>query len=607
MGKKLVFVAGIILALLVSLAGTGVAVAERPEMVNVLIGFDRQPGPTEEGIVHGAGGSIKYTYNLVPAIAASVPEAAIEGLKKNPRVTRVEPDILVYAIDAELDSTWGVKRIGAGIVHDSGNRGSGVKVAIIDSGIDYTHPDLDANYAGGYDFFNGDPDPMDDNGHGTHVAGTVAAEDNSIGVVGVAPGAKLYALKVLGAGGNGYYSDVIAALQWCVSNGIQVTNNSYGSSGDPGETVKAAFGNAYTAGVLHVAAAGNSGNAPGKGDNVIYPARWASVIAVAATNKNDERATWSSTGPDVELAAPGVDVNSTLLGGGYGEKSGTSMASPHVAGTAALVIVAGIADANSDGRINDEVRQKLDNTADDLGSPGRDPKYGYGLVDADEAAAGPPQPAVNVGLSTDKSQYISGTDTTAVLKSVVTNEIGSAISGLSSVAFTTKVDGVVTSVTFSETATAGTYQGTLNISGLAVGTHTVEVTVTDSRGISGSGSASFSIVSEPTTKSILADKTEFRTAPKGKSGQVTLLLDVHVVEGAVGGPLVAGATVYVEITAPDGTLYAGSGDTNSNGDVTFQVPGNPQSGTWKAKVTNIEEPGYQFDPTKGDTTAEITL
>jgi len=357
-------------------------------LVKVLIGFKEKPGSAEQALVTGLGGKIKYTYHIIPAMAASVPEVVIDTLKKNPNITNVELDIMVYALDTELDNSWGVKHIGAGFVHDKDNKGAGIRVAIIDTGIDYNHPDLDANYKGGYDFVDDDNDPMDDHGHGTHVAGTVAAEDNDTGVVGVAPGANLYALKVLDRTGSGSYSDVIAALQWCVGNSIQVTNNSYGSSGDPGVSVRAAFDNAYSAGILHIAAAGNSGNRPGIGDNVGYPARWASVVAVAATDKSDSRATFSSTGPDVELAAPGVYINSTLLGAGYGEMSGTSMASPHVAGTAALVIASGISGVLG-------VRAQLQNTADDLGAAGRDSKYGFGLVDADEAAGvsgGTPEP-----------------------------------------------------------------------------------------------------------------------------------------------------------------------------------------------------------------------
>ena len=354
-------------------------------MARVLIAFDRQPGPSEEALVRGAGGIIKYTYHLVPAIAATLPEAAVEALLRNPRVIRVEPDIEVYALDPELDNTWGVKRIGAGTVH-SYNRGIGVKVAIIDSGIDYNHPDLAANYAGGYDFVNQDDDPMDVDGHGTHVAGTVAALKDGVGVVGVAPEARIYALKAL-EGGGGLYSDVIAAIQWCVHNGIQVTNNSYGSEGNPGITVKAAFDNAYAAGVLHVAAAGNSGKVPGIHDDVEYPARWDSLIAVAATNQSDVRASFSSTGPAVELAAPGVDINSTLPGGGYGTENGTSMAAPHVAGTAALVLRSLEATSPSP-EVRDEARARLQATAQDLGDPGRDIRYGYGLVNA--AGAAPP-------------------------------------------------------------------------------------------------------------------------------------------------------------------------------------------------------------------------
>jgi hypothetical protein len=139
---------------------------------------------------------------------------------------------------------------------------------------------------------------------------------------------------------------------------------------------------AYNAGIVVVAAAGNSGNPPGMGDNVIYPAAYSSVIAVAATDNNDKRARWSSTGPDVELAAPGVSIYSTVPGG-YTTKSGTSMACPHVAGTAALVMTA------NPGWNNSQVRLQMQDTADDLGTAGRDNLYGYGLVDADEAASQP--------------------------------------------------------------------------------------------------------------------------------------------------------------------------------------------------------------------------
>ena len=185
------------------------AVASAQAGGRVFVVFD---GEADPALVEQLGGQVIYSYHLVPAVAATAPGHVISQLAAHPSVVRVEPDGRVHIIDIELDETWGVKHIGSGTVHDGGNKGTGVKVGILDSGIDYTHEDLDANYQGGYDFVNNDADPMDDNGHGTHVAGTVAAEDNDVGVVGVAPEASLYALKVLSASGGGSWSDIIAAL-----------------------------------------------------------------------------------------------------------------------------------------------------------------------------------------------------------------------------------------------------------------------------------------------------------------------------------------------------------------------------------------------------------
>ena len=353
------------------------------EFIDVLIGFENVPGPSERSLVQRAGGEIKYSYTLVPAIAAKVPSAALRGLERNPLVTVIEPDGIFWATDyqIELDNTWGVKRIQAGVVHKNNNFGTGIKVAVIDTGIDCTHSEL--NCAGGWNFITDSKNYQDDNGHGTHVAGTIAAARNGVGVVGASPEVQLYALKVLGKDGSGSFSDVIKAIEWCVDKGIQVTNNSYGSSGDPGTLVKKAFDESFAAGVLHVSSAGNSGNPPGTGDSVGYPAKYSSVIAVAASDSNDKRARWSSTGPDVELIAPGVSIRSTLPDNKYGTYSGTSMASPHVAGVAALVMAAGKTN-------NTEVRRVLRDTAEDLGLSFN--HQGYGLVRADLAVGADPAP-----------------------------------------------------------------------------------------------------------------------------------------------------------------------------------------------------------------------
>ncbi|MCK5723940.1 MAG: S8 family serine peptidase, partial [Gammaproteobacteria bacterium] len=375
--------------MMMAFTGSAIATKENPtEKKSVIIMFKDKP---DRDLIKHHGGDIKTVYHIKPAIAASIPQEAIDGLNRNPKIDYIVNDLEIFTVEETLP--WGVDRIDADIVHEY-NKGTGVNVAILDSGIDYEHPDLVNNYIDGYDFggdYRGAPnddDPMDYSGHGTHVAGTVAAvKGNNEGVIGVAPEADLYILKVFADDGSGHYSDVIEALERCIdtrgddgdpTNDIQIISMSIGSSYNSGDPlIEPWIDAAYDAGILLVGAAGNDGRWNGRGDNVIYPARYNNVIAVAATDSNDNRASFSSTGPDVELAAPGVNILSTLPGGTYGYKMGTSMACPHVTGTAALVI------ASDPLLSNDQVRQILRDTADYLGDPY---KYGYGLVDADGAA-----------------------------------------------------------------------------------------------------------------------------------------------------------------------------------------------------------------------------
>jgi subtilisin family serine protease len=346
----------------------------------VIIGFASPPGKSEQDLVTGLGGKIRHSYHLISAIAATFPGQSIARLKSDARVKTVEVDAVAQACSETVP--WGVSRVQAPSVQAGGNSGVGVKVAVIDTGIEYTHPDLSANYKGGYDYVNADSDPMDDHGHGTHCAGIIAAAaGNGLGVVGVAPGASLHAVKVLDAAGSGSYSSIIAGLQWCVDNHMQVASMSLGGTVDS-LSLHNACDAAVAAGVTVVAAAGNAG--PGA-DTVGYPAKYSSVIAVSATDQSNAIASFSSTGPSVAVAAPGVSIYSTYRGGGYATMSGTSMACPHVAGTAALVIAAGFGTPAA-------VRSQITGTALDLGATGLDPSYGYGLDQADLAVGGVPSP-----------------------------------------------------------------------------------------------------------------------------------------------------------------------------------------------------------------------
>ena len=417
--KKQIITLLILSLMAVSLLAPTVAVAKIDETTRVIVGFKDFNG---QGIIKANGWKINSEYHTIPAIACSLPAVAIELLKKSPFVSYVEEDTMVALSDppdAELAASWGVTKIGADTVQAAGNVGQGIRVAVIDTGINYLHEDLDGNYVTGYNFVSkGATPPMDDNGHGTHCAGIIAAEDNGIAVIGVAPKASLYALKVLNSAGSGYTSDIIAAIQWACDNGIQVISMSLGSS--VGSTaLQQACDDAYlNHNIVVVAAAGNNGAAR-IGSNINYPAKYANVIAVGATDQSNLRASFSCTGPELDLMAPGVNIISDYLDVKPGDggnvdtlyMSGTSMATPHVAGTAALIVASGEANEKAWGALgitdNDgkwsssDVSKVLVATADDLGATGKDNYYGYGIVDADQAATPintpPPTPSITVG------------------------------------------------------------------------------------------------------------------------------------------------------------------------------------------------------------------
>jgi len=278
----------------------------------------------------------KVFSHAIRGFSARLTTTQMFELDNDPAVDYIETDGEMYAIAQTLP--WGIDRIDADLSSTQAGNGSGavtgVNVYVIDTGIDTGHADLNVvrhvNFAGGQN--------KDCNGHGTHVSGTIAARDNTLDVVGVAPGAPLTGVKVLGCNGSGSYSDVIKGIDWVKANAVKpaVANMSLG--GGASTAVDDAVKSAATSGVVFAIAAGNSG----VDACTQSPARAGThngVITVAATASNDTEASWSNYGSCVDIWAPGVNIVSTAMRGGTTTMSGTSMASPHVAGTAALALL----------------------------------------------------------------------------------------------------------------------------------------------------------------------------------------------------------------------------------------------------------------------------
>ncbi|MDI6784990.1 MAG: S8 family peptidase, partial [bacterium] len=321
-----------------------------------------------------AGGTVIKHLRLINGTAVILPtDAVIAALSRRGEVKRVDEDLVYHATGKPPPPAqvlpWGIGTVKAPSAW-SISQGTAVKVAIMDTGIDLTHPDLQPNIKGGYNPIKPNKSANDDNGHGTHVAGSVAAVNNAIGVIGVAPQVNLYAVKVLNAAGKGFLSDIIEGLQWCIENKMQVVNMSFGS--DYGNTSEyEAIYAAFTSGITLVAAAGNDGYA----NSVDYPAVYPEVIAVTAIDRSLKFASFSSYGPEVDITAPGVQIYSTYKGSKYATMSGTSMASPHVTGVVALRL------AQNPNQSPAEIKLALQSTARDLGLPFG--QQGAGLVDAE--------------------------------------------------------------------------------------------------------------------------------------------------------------------------------------------------------------------------------
>ncbi len=352
----------------------------------------------------------------LPIVSVQVPigqEVALaQAARRTGQVAFAELDYAARATDIITPSDpgwsqqWGPAKIGAPAAWSLVTDTQGIVIAVVDSGIKLDHEDLttqrwinsaeipgnfrDDDGNGKIDDVNGwhfyqrwtgtsyvpaeNSNVQDDYGHGTHVAGiAAAATDNGVGIAGLASGARVMPIKVLDQYGNGWYSDIALGIVYAADNGARIINLSLGGAEDS-QTLRAAVDYARSRGALVVAATGNTGGA------VLYPAAIDSVLAVAATDANDQVAYFSNRGPQVDIAAPGVDIYSTWPWvAGYFTKSGTSMAAPHVSGVAALVW------SRWSALSADSVIGYITRTAVDVGDPGWDAATGWGRLDAEQA------------------------------------------------------------------------------------------------------------------------------------------------------------------------------------------------------------------------------
>ncbi|WCK54271.1 S8 family serine peptidase [Aneurinibacillus sp. Ricciae_BoGa-3] len=434
----------------------------------------------DKNLITNAKGNIHYQFASIPALAVSVPQEAIQGLLHNPNVADVEPDQIVHVNGQVTD--WGMDKVAAPYAWNSAYTGKGVKVAVVDTGV-AAHEDL--TVAGGTSFVSYTTSYADDNGHGTHVAGIIGAKRNTLGVAGVAPDASVYAVKVMDNTGSGYLSDIVSGIDWSITNHMDIINLSLGTSTDS-LAFHQVIDKAYNNNILVVAAAGNNGTADGSGDTVQYPARYDSAIAVAAVDSNNQRASFSATGSKVEVAAPGVNVLSTYLNNSYAPLNGTSMATPFVAGDLALLKQANpTLSATS-------LRTKLQQTATDLGTPGRDTFYGFGLIKAPYGSV-PAQTGTTISTSvlTNQHTYVAGNEVDMYVKAqgpgllplnaasakvTITTPTGAVYTGT---AVTDATGETVFSLGTDATSAKGTYyvKATASKSGYTAGTDTISFTL----------------------------------------------------------------------------------------------------------------------------------
>jgi thermitase len=400
---------GVACLLVLLLAFAGSAQAARYDAHTVIVKFATGVSKTQRAALLSSTGVTGRTGH-VAGVGADVvtvtgdPATVATRLNRSALVSYAEPNFILKATatpndplysqlyglnntgqtggrpDADIDAPEGWDAAGLGAFPATG----GTRIGIVDTGIDQTHPELSGKVAACADGLGGvviDGECTDDSLHGTHVAGTIAAKaNNATGVAGVDFNATLVICKALrGGAGVGLTSDVANCITWAHAHGAKVISMSLGGgeSTTLQQAVRGAWENGGANGSVLIAAAGNDGDS-----TVSYPAGYAEVVSVAATDQNDAKASFSNTNADVEVAAPGVDILSTIPGGQYARLSGTSMATPHASGVTGVLWQLFPTDTAAG------IRNRLDAAVDDIGPAGRDQSFGFGRVNLCKAAGG---------------------------------------------------------------------------------------------------------------------------------------------------------------------------------------------------------------------------
>jgi thermitase len=414
--------------------------------------------------VHGIG---------VRVITVPTADAAqlLSSLAADGNVEYAEFDGTAYALGTANDpyytggSEWHLSKIQAPAAWDLSTGSTSKIVAVVDTGVNFNHPDLAGKLlSGGYDFIANDSDPTDENGHGTAVAGTLSpATNNALGVAGVSWNTPILPIRVLDASGSGSYSAIANGITYAADHGAKIINLSLGGT-TSSTTLQNAVNYAWSKGCVIVAAAGNSGSSSPE-----YPAACTNVIAVSATDSNDARPSWSNYGSYVDISAPGTNICTLYGSNQYANWNGTSFSSPIVSGVLALM-------ASTNGNLsNSALVTALLNNTDDIGTAGYDVYFGYGRVNAYKAVSA--------------AKALLASDTVAPVAAVTSPANGTTIKGTSqNISFSATDNVAVTKLqliidgTIMVTTTSSSATYTWSTRQVSKGSHTLKAVAYDAAG-----------------------------------------------------------------------------------------------------------------------------